>query len=103
LDTLIEILLHSLPHNGAAGHPWFFDPIKLQVPKKWELFQGGGNRVSATDNSLLGTIFQKIKHLHLDSCGIAPACGQIRKDWAIRSVVAGAGCDQVRQGLPHAL
>ncbi|MDW3118055.1 MAG: hypothetical protein R8G60_09925 [Roseovarius pacificus] len=52
----MEILLHSLPHNGAAGHPWFFDPIKLQVPKKWELFQGGGNRVSATDNSLLGTI-----------------------------------------------
>jgi hypothetical protein len=55
LDTLIEILLHSLPHNGATGHPWFFDPIKLQVPKKWELFLGGGNRVSAADNSLLGT------------------------------------------------
>ncbi len=29
---------------------------KFIVPKKWELFLGGGNRVSAADNSLLGTI-----------------------------------------------
>jgi len=48
-------MLHRLPHNGAAGRSRFSDPIRLQVSKKWELFQGGGNRFSAADNSLLGT------------------------------------------------
>jgi hypothetical protein len=46
-----------LPHNGAAGGFWSSDPFRLQVSTSWELFQGGGNRVSAAENSLLGTIY----------------------------------------------